>query len=91
MTWRFFNGYGAAIGIAIPLLVMLIDNLSAHGWWPSWIVAIWPTSYMLIATAGTKDLSAYLFIAMSIAINGVLYGAAGALLAAAFRRSVSST
>lgn len=86
MTWRYFSGYGSIVGVTIPLLVMLIDKLSAHGWWPSWIFTIWPSSYMLIATAGTKDFSAYVIVAISIVINGVLYGVVGALLFALFKR-----
>jgi hypothetical protein len=74
MIGKYFNGFGALIGIAIPLLVLLIDRLSAHGWWPSWTSIIWPSSYMLIATAGTKDLSALAIMATSIVINGVIYG-----------------
>lgn len=86
MTWRYFNGYGAMVGVAISLLVMLIDKLSVQGWWPSWIFTIWPSSYMLIVTAGTKDFSAHVIVAIAIVINGALYGAGGALLFALFKR-----
>ena len=89
MTWRYFNGYGAIAGIIIPLFIMLIDNLSAHGWWPAWIFAIWPSSYMLIATAGTKDFSAYSIIVFSIVINAVLYGVVGAFLFSLYKRLTS--
>ena len=85
MTLKYFSGYAAILGITLPLLVMLSDSLSAQGWWPSWIFAVWPSSFMLIATAGTKDLAAYAILAISVAINAIFYGVVGAALRKAFR------
>jgi len=70
----------AAIGIMLPLALMAIDSMSDHGWWPGWILFFWPSSYILGATAGTKDLNAYLMIAIAVAINGIIYGYVGSLL-----------
>lgn len=69
----------AVIGVIIPLLCLAIDATSQTGWWPKWILLIWPTSYMLIATSGIKDLSAYMIIAFSIAMNGAVYAGVGAI------------
>lgn len=70
----------AAIGIALPIVVMTIDRLTDLGWWPRWILYVWPSSYILGATSGVKDLGAYLMIAISISINGLAYGYVGSLL-----------
>ena len=64
---------GAVIGIAFPLAIMSADSLSSTGWWPDWILWVWPSSYMLIATAGKKEPWDYFVIALSIAVNAALY------------------
>jgi hypothetical protein len=78
MTIR-FAVIAAVIGVIIPLLFLVVDALSQTGWWPKWILFVWPTSYMLIATSGIKDLSAYMLIALSIAVNGAVYAGVGAI------------
>lgn len=62
------------VGLSIPVTIMGIDSLSQHGWWPAWILYIWPTSYMLGATSGIKEFADYVIIVVSIAVNGVIYG-----------------
>ena len=64
---------GALIGIAIPLAIMSADSLSSAGWWPDWVLWVWPSSYMLMATAGKKELWDYFVIALSVAVNVALY------------------
>jgi len=70
----------AAIGIAFPIVFLTVDGLSGQGWWPSWILYVWPSSYILGATSGVKNLGAYAMIVISIAINGLIYGYVGSLL-----------
>lgn len=70
----------AVIGIAVPLTVLGLDWISDRGYWPVWITWVWPSSLMLIATAGRLEAGGVLIIAVSIAINAVLYaGLAGIL------------
>lgn len=70
----------------LPILLLGIDAASAHGWWPQWILYVWPTSYMLGGTSGEKDIGGYLTIAAAIAVNAVLYGYIGSVLARLFRQ-----
>ncbi len=78
---------GALIGVLVPLLVLWADSLSATGWWPDWILWVWPSSYMLMATAGKKELWDYFVIILSIAINGALYCYVASILYRVARRT----
>lgn len=73
-------GVFAVIGIAVPLTVLGVDWIADRGYWPSWITWIWPSSLMLIGTAGRLEAGGLLIIIISIAMNAVLYaGLAGVL------------
>lgn len=72
---------GGIIGLLIPPSVMLADYLSAYGWWPVWVKWLWPSSYMLIATAGESDFDGLVIIAVSILANAVLYSVLGGAFA----------
>lgn len=74
-----------AIGVLLPMILLAVDAASAQGWWPKWILYVWPTSYMLGATSGEKDIGGYLIIAAAIAINGALYAYVGSVVARLFR------
>lgn len=74
-----------AIGVLLPALLLAVDAASAHGWWPKWILYVWPTSYMLGATSGEKDVGGYLVVAAAIVINGALYAYVGSVGARLFR------
>lgn len=78
---------GAVIGIGIPIAIMTADSLSPKGWWPDWILWVWPSSYMLMATAGKKELWDYFVIGLSIVINGALYAYIASLIYRLARRS----
>ena len=58
----------ALIGVLLPLLILFVDwlTLARGGWWPKWVHYLWPTSYVLVATACTKDVAAYLIIAFAV-------------------------
>ena len=65
---------GVAIGILVPAVIMCLDSWSTHGWWPAWVLWVWPSSYMLLATAGKKEAWDYLIIVFAVLVNGALYG-----------------
>lgn len=74
-------GIAAAIGVALPLGLLAIDQSTPGGWWPEWIVYLYPTAYMLGAASGIRDYFFYELAAISIAINLVLYAFAGLAIA----------
>lgn len=74
-----------AVGLFLPIVLLGVDAASPR-LWPQWILYVWPTSYMLGATSGEKDIGGYLIIAAAIAINAVLYGYVGSVLVRLFRR-----
>ena len=91
MTTRMTALVAGAIGIVLPLILLAVDAASVHGWWPKWIVYVWPTSYMLGATAGEKDLAAYLIITAAVAVNSLVYAYLGFVIARLMRRADKKT
>ncbi len=80
MNWRAATTAGL-IGLAVPILILTIDALSPRGWWPDWVWWVWPSAYMLIATAGKLMTSDYVIIGISIAVNVAIYSCVGLVLA----------
>jgi len=75
----------AAAGFAIPIAILSIDRLSAHGFWRHWVLYVFPSSYMLGAASGIIDSVYYEMAAIAILVNVALYSIAGFMLAVALR------
>lgn len=76
----------AAFGVLLPLILMIGDRMSAHGWWPNWTIYVWPTSYMFIATEAIVDRFWYEVAVLSIGLNAILYGLVGIILSSWLRK-----
>ena len=87
MTTRRMVLFAAGLGVALPLGFLLVDHFSSQGWWPKWILLVWPAAFSLGAWSGTKDLDTLVLIAMAVLANGVLYGVIGLLVARLSRSS----
>ena len=77
--------FSALVGLILPITLLLIQmptrgtsfGYAIH----RLIVALWPSSFWLMATEGIEGTpQAYLFISMSIAANVVVYSALGCVL-----------
>jgi thiol:disulfide interchange protein len=72
---------GAALGLAIPLLVMSLFKLRIFPSGGTWLEYIWPSSFMLMATETLGySLKAFAILAWSIGWNVFLYVIVFALL-----------
>lgn len=78
-------GIYGGFGILLPIVVMSVDRLSAHGWWPEWVNYVWPTSYMLMASSGFHDAYVYEVIAVSVIANAMIYVLVGLVINRLFR------
>jgi hypothetical protein len=70
---------GAIVGLVIPLVILFIGHIDPL-WWPTWILYVWPTVPLLMATDGAKgfDLAfGYFFV---IGTNMLLNSIAGLIL-----------
>jgi hypothetical protein len=76
----------ALLGAVIPVAILLVDYLSPHGYWANWILVVWPTSFMLIATSAIRDAFFLEVAAISTIINAALYALFAVLLVALCRR-----
>jgi hypothetical protein len=70
----------ATAGFVIPVVLVAIDCLSAHGFWRHWILYVFPSSYMLGAASGIIDSFFYEMAAIAIVVNIMLYSIAGFIL-----------
>jgi hypothetical protein len=72
--FRYAVLWGAALGLAIPLIVMSLFWLRVLHSAGAWLLYIWPTSIMLMATETLGySLQAFAILACSIAWNVLLY------------------
>ena len=72
------------VGALVPLTISMIDRLSSGGWWPDWIFYVWPTNYMMGATSAIIDGFWYEMLALSAAVNALLYAFIGIMFYVAF-------
>lgn len=73
--------FWAAGGFLVPLAVLAVDWFSEHGWFPGWILLIWPSSVLLFPHSGySMDIGKLAVIGLSAALNAVLYVIVGYLL-----------
>lgn len=72
-----------ALGVVVPLLLLVVSRQRCGTWWPDWTIYLWQTSYMFIATSAIVNWFWYEVAAISIALNALLYAMVGALLAVA--------
>lgn len=77
------------IGFLIPVILVVVDQSTNGGWWPRWVIYVWPTSYMLIANSAVMDATAYTIIALSAFLNALLYALLGVGIFGAIRVSSS--
>ena len=83
-----YFGYGACVGAAVALILLLRLRLSeqlAGGL----ELTFWPSSILLLGYDGATGLNAVFAWSMSIGLNAVLYGTIGAALAWIVRRRTS--
>jgi len=72
----------AACGIGVPILVLTVPRLyRLFSEWPELILAIWPTSLMLLADKGLPGSM------LAVASNGALYASIGVTVCLLFGRS----
>jgi hypothetical protein len=72
---------GAALGLVIPLLAMSLFKLHIFAIAGAWLLYIWPSSFMLMATETLGySLNAFAVLAWSIGWNVLLYVVVFALL-----------
>jgi hypothetical protein len=67
----------ASVGILLPTLLMMVDQMSPHGWWPRWAFYVWPTSYMLIANEGIMNARGWTVTVVSAILNALSYALVG--------------
>lgn len=77
---------GAALGVVIPVAIMLINSYIDLMWWPQWILFVWPTSFMLIATSAIINAFFFKIAAISVAVNALLYALNNHLIPSMSRR-----
>ncbi len=71
----------AALGVAVPVSLLIVSWERGGTWWPDWTGYVWPASHMFIATSAIVNLFWYEVAAISIALNALLYAIVGVLLA----------
>ena len=65
---------GFILGIIVPLAIMLCFHLRIFRLEPDWLLFVWPTSIMLLATDSLGySLEAFGILAVSIGYNVILY------------------
>jgi hypothetical protein len=77
------------VGLLIPVILVVIDRSISGGWWPRWVIYVWPTSYMLIANSAVMDATAYTIIVFSAFLNAVLYALLGLGIYSAIRAAAA--
>lgn len=71
-----------AVGIMIPLFVLILDTLSGIGY-PSWTPFAWPSMILLLPYGGIPFDAEKVGVAIvSIALNGALYSVVGLVIGA---------
>jgi hypothetical protein len=77
----------AAIGLLIPVAILLAKMLGPHGFSPDWILYIWPSYFILGGLAGEFGVVVGTYVVVSIFLNIVLYAYVGSTGARLFIRS----
>jgi hypothetical protein len=75
----------AILGFLIPVSIIAIDRLSAHGWWRPWVLYVFPSSYMVGAASGIIDSFFYEMTAIATLVNTLLYAVVGCILGLVLR------
>jgi hypothetical protein len=78
------------LGILLPIAILLIDRETPGGYWQNWILYVWPTSYMFIATSAIVNWFWYKVAVLSIGLNALIYALVGALVASGWNWWVGS-
>jgi ABC-type glycerol-3-phosphate transport system permease component len=68
------------VGVLLPAIVLIIDRLSPHGWWPRWVFYVWPTSYMLLANEALVNTRTGTVTLVSVVLNSLIYALVGFVL-----------
>ena len=79
MKTKYVPIISGSLGALVPLGIVSIDRLSWGGWWANWIIYVWPTSYMMVATSAMIDRFWYAMLAFATIINALLYAIAGTM------------
>ncbi len=62
------------MGIVTPLFLLYLDSASPAGWWPMWIIFVWPFAVVTWAMpGGSLDFEGHVIIAILVLLNGALY------------------
>lgn len=80
MSMKAIIGIFGSVGTLLPPILMTVDQMSPHGWWPRWIYYVWPTSYMLIANEAIMNTRAWTAVAVSAILNALIYVLVGLVL-----------
>ncbi len=84
-------GVAGALGIVAPIVFLYADSVAPAGWWPNWIMIIWPFSVVMIGIGGaSRDFEVYTIIAALVLFNGLLYVFVGGLIYRLFRQRRSN-
>jgi len=78
---RIWLGVSAVLGLVVPILWFQVNN-------PIWMLPLWPTSILLMATDGhEKEMGSYVLVAISAFMNVLLYTCIGGLGMKLIRRA----
>lgn len=66
-------------GVGFPWLFLYFDAVSSAGWWPDWVLVLFPLSWALWGTSGPKDWEFYFLFAAMTVLNGLLYAYVGSI------------
>lgn len=75
-----------SVGILLPIAILVVDRWTPGGYWESWILCVWPTSYMIIATSAIVNWFWYEVAVVSIGLNALIYALVGGLVAFGWNR-----
>ncbi len=70
-----------ALGFMLPALFLYFEYQASSGWWPNWIMYVWPFSILLMGLGGgERDLVSYFLIGFCMVLNGLLYAYVASVL-----------
>jgi hypothetical protein len=67
----------ALVGFGIPILTLFIDWMTT-GWYPTWVIYVWPTWVMLYPYGGTfLSIEKLFYVLLSAGLNALIYALLG--------------
>lgn len=79
-----------AIGLGVPITILLVKTLSPSGFSPAWIVYIWPSFFLLGGLSGKVDGITIAYLVVSVLINVAVYAYVGIIIGRIWHRHSSA-